>query len=370
VRRLLAALLLVASPALAQSNGWREAANGWGEIQTAAGGVPAACITAGMVPFLGSPVSGGYTCDSGLTYDAATDTLTVGAAGAITLGTDVGLSRSSAGVLKVTDGGAGNGTLMVSTIRVAPGGMGYSYLSGASGDQRLAWGDSDPYIYTANGILIGGGAINASPTTVRSSAANTLQLGAAPNATPVANTLIVGESGSGTDIAGANGVIQSGAGTGAGAGSMLVLRTPTAGASGAGTQTMTDRLVLPGRWTTLTESSATGIATVTFPASSVASVELLVTIEANDGTEYQVVTSRVRVSSVRKAAGNTISAVALVGTDLPSPSSGTLTYTATVTEGAAAVTVNANAVSSLTQTTLRANIQVISNGPGVTVAQP
>lgn len=33
MRELLAALLLVASPALAQSNGWAEMANGWGEIQ-------------------------------------------------------------------------------------------------------------------------------------------------------------------------------------------------------------------------------------------------------------------------------------------------------------------------------------------------
>ena len=38
MKRLLAALLLVASPALAQSNGWQEIQNGWGEIQT----VPAA----------------------------------------------------------------------------------------------------------------------------------------------------------------------------------------------------------------------------------------------------------------------------------------------------------------------------------------
>lgn len=82
MKRLLAALLLVASPALSQSNGWREIANGWGEIQTPPGystfPAPATCTTAGQIPvFLGSPVAMG--CDAGLTYDAATDTLTVGA---------------------------------------------------------------------------------------------------------------------------------------------------------------------------------------------------------------------------------------------------------------------------------------------------
>ncbi|MFZ2908005.1 MAG: hypothetical protein WA014_02565 [Minisyncoccia bacterium] len=79
MKKLLAALLLIAAPAFAQTNGWQEIQNGWGEIQTATGAtsVPATCTTAGMVPiFLGSPVAMG--CDAGLTYDAATDTLTTG----------------------------------------------------------------------------------------------------------------------------------------------------------------------------------------------------------------------------------------------------------------------------------------------------
>lgn len=82
MKRLLAALLLVASPALAQANGWGEIQNGWGEIQTATGGssTPATCLTAGQIPFLGSPTSLGMGCDAGLTYDAATDTLSVGRA--------------------------------------------------------------------------------------------------------------------------------------------------------------------------------------------------------------------------------------------------------------------------------------------------
>lgn len=62
MKRLLAALLLVASPALSQSNGWREIANGWGEIQTPPGystfPAPSTCTTAGQIPvFLGSPLA-------------------------------------------------------------------------------------------------------------------------------------------------------------------------------------------------------------------------------------------------------------------------------------------------------------------------
>jgi hypothetical protein len=49
VKRLLAALLLVASPALAQSNGWREIQNGWGEIQTPPSALPATAGNDGKV---------------------------------------------------------------------------------------------------------------------------------------------------------------------------------------------------------------------------------------------------------------------------------------------------------------------------------
>jgi len=67
-----------------------------------------------------------------------------------------------------------------------------------------------------------------------------------------------------------------------------------------------------------------------------------------------------------------VSTVSLIGTDLLAESNGasTLTCTYTVTEGANGVTLNANAVSSLTQTTLAAQVQSISNGTGVTVAVP
>jgi len=91
VKRLVAALLLVASPALSQSNGWRELANGWGEIQTPPGystfPAPATCTTPGQLGvFLGSDLKLG--CVTGLGF--ATSTLTVPGA-VVSTGTISGL---------------------------------------------------------------------------------------------------------------------------------------------------------------------------------------------------------------------------------------------------------------------------------------
>lgn len=154
VKRLLfGALMIVAFAANAQ-----QAAIGTWALDGSDSGTstPATCTTAGMVPvFLGSPIALG--CDAGLTYDAATGTLTVGAAGVIRNGSDtwaagytagsndyglhiskdwsltwaagpgasgavdLGLARASAGVLKVTDGGAGAGGIQAAGVTVLTG---------------------------------------------------------------------------------------------------------------------------------------------------------------------------------------------------------------------------------------------------------
>ncbi len=81
-RALLAALLLVASPAFAQANGWQEMANGWGEIQTPtfsyATAPPPASATLGCVGvFLGSPLTLQCAPSSGIVYTTATKSLDV-----------------------------------------------------------------------------------------------------------------------------------------------------------------------------------------------------------------------------------------------------------------------------------------------------
>lgn len=191
--------------------------------------------------------------------------------------------------------------------------------------------------------------------------------------TPVAYThTLSGESraGTDTDVQGAAAILQPGNGTGTGGSGTLKAQTAYPGTTGTTANTYSDREMFAPKWTTLTESSATAIATLTYGASSVVGAEFLVTVEANDGTEYQSLTTRIRVSSVRKATGNTVSSVSIVGTDTVAASSGTLTLNAaTITEGASAATLNLNVTSSLTQTTLRATWQAVANGPGLTLAQ-
>lgn len=199
-----------------------------------------------------------------------------------------------------------------------------------------------------------------------------LNLGAADAAGPVSQALSVQGVVAGTaDTAGVPFYIEGSRSTGSGAGGAIVFETTYPGAAAAVQNALSHRSFVASGWTTLTESAATSIATVTFGASSAVSAEFFVTIEANDGTDYQSLTSRVRVSSVRKAAGNTVSSVSLIGTDTLAESTGasTLTSTFTVTEGASAVTLKANAVSSLAQTVLRATFQAIANGPNVAIAQ-
>ena len=195
-------------------------------------------------------------------------------------------------------------------------------------------------------------------------------------ATPLARAYMVGDSarnGVDTNVRGGTGTYRSGNGSGTGGSGDLAEQTAYPGASGTTANTYTDRYVAHSLWTTLTESSATPVASLTYGASTAVSGDFLVTIEANDGTDYQSMTYRVRVNSARKATGNTVSTVGVVdGASAPAVATtaggGTLTATFTVTEGAGAVTLNCNAVSSLTQTVLRASIQVQVNGPA-TAAQ-
>lgn len=81
MKRALLALLLIASPAFAQVNGWAEMANGWGEMQTVPGFTtipPPASATLGCVGvFLGSPLNLQCAPESGIVYTTTTKSLDV-----------------------------------------------------------------------------------------------------------------------------------------------------------------------------------------------------------------------------------------------------------------------------------------------------
>lgn len=111
---------------------------------------------------------------------------------------------------------------------------------------------------------------------------------------------------------------------------------------------------------TLTESSATGLVDIGVASGSVASGELMYAIQANDATDYQCLRGRINFAVVNKAGTLTTSFSEVV--EALAVSTGTLTCTATMAAGTNKITVNLNAVSSLTQTTLRVKWQMHHDG--------
>jgi len=120
--------------------------------------------------------------------------------------------------------------------------------------------------------------------------------------------------------------------------------------------------------TTLTESSATSFGRVTISASEYATGEILVGVQANDGTDFQALSTRFQFNAVRKGATTTINIETPVQPACAC-STGTLTVTITaIDSGSGNIDFKANAVSSLTQTALQAQffINKIFRGTAVT----
>lgn len=131
---------------------------------------------------------------------------------------------------------------------------------------------------------------------------------------------------------------------------------------------VTDRLFIFPSATTLTESTATAVATIAVPANTVVGGVLFYSIESNDGTDYQVLSGQIPFGAVNKA--GTLTADIGTAVEKSVVSTGTLTNTVTITTGTNSVTLKLAAVSSLTQTTLRATCSGVMNGGLGPSAQP
>lgn len=106
-----------------------------GRGSSSSSAVPATCTTAGMVPiFLGSPLAMG--CDAGLTYDAATDALTV--TGSVNAGAFIGKSALR---LRVLD----EGTAVAFTVPTDTSGTLLTYDPGELGTVTLPFSATDGY---------------------------------------------------------------------------------------------------------------------------------------------------------------------------------------------------------------------------------
>ena len=111
---------------------------------------------------------------------------------------------------------------------------------------------------------------------------------------------------------------------------------------------------------TLTESSATGVIDIALTAGIVAGGRVLYTVEANDSTDYQAVTGYVGYAVVNK--GGTLTSALTAVTETSACSAGTLAVTPSAVAGTNKITLSLNAVSSLTQTTLRVRWQLAHDG--------
>jgi hypothetical protein len=192
----------------------------------------------------------------------------------------------------------------------------------------------------------------------RSGTANIWQNGAA-SATAAAGGWR-GQSGTGSDKVGGAFTVSGGAGTGAGAPGDLNLQTAVLLGTGSTGQSFADRLYWRATPKTLTESSATAIADIAVASGSVVAGTLEYTVESNDGTDFQSRKGTVPFSAVNKAGTLTTTLGTVV--EIVALSAGTLTCTPTITTGANKITLNLNAVSSLSQTTLRATWHVTLDG--------
>jgi hypothetical protein len=137
----------------------------------------------------------------------------------------------------------------------------------------------------------------------------------------------------------------------------------------AGTSQTSERYSVVGTYKTLTESSATSFVRVNIPTGTVTGGEIVITVEANDATDFQARTLRFIWSAVNKS--GTITANVATPEESDAVSTGTLTVTIDTNDaGSGNLDFRANATSSLTQTVLRCSYQVFKNiGTGTITPQ-
>ena len=202
------------------------------------------------------------------------------------------------------------------------------------------------------------------------SAANIRQ-GAADAAAPVAQTSSVQNVVAGTvNTAGADRTYTGSQGTGTAKGGSLIAQTAPPGAAGSAQNALSIREYIYGGEKTLTESSETPILSIALGTSKYLGGHLIVTTHADDGTDFQATTEHFTFAAVNKAGAVTTRIQAAPSSSTTAASTGTLTTAWTIGATGTQVEIKNNAVSSLTQTTLKCSYQLIMNGDGTNVVTP
>lgn len=202
-------------------------------------------------------------------------------------------------------------------------------------------------------------------------AAQLIQVGA-DSATPTTYTIKGTDSRSGTDTntAGGHMLIAAGRGTGTAAGGNLILQTSVATTTGTSAGTLSAREFYYGGEKTMTESSATTLVNIAFGTSKYIGGTLVATTHADDATDFQATTEHLTFSAVNKAGTVTATIQGTPSSSTTAASAGTLTTTWTIVNNGASVDIKNNAVSSLTQTTLKVSYKLTLNSDAATTITP
>lgn len=157
-------------------------------------------------------------------------------------------------------------------------------------------------------------------------AAASIQMGV--DAASAIDQIFKAHDGSGTDKDGAALTLAGGQSTGSGRGGALVGKTSLTESTGSSANSYSTRRYDSAKYVNLTESAATLFANIAVPNSKYAGARLICTVTANDGTDYQSLTSEVTVDAVNKAGTVTTTVTAVDNTTAASSGTLSCTYTA------------------------------------------
>lgn len=201
-------------------------------------------------------------------------------------------------------------------------------------------------------------------------AAATIQMGIDVNGAPVSQSIKGPDGITGTDLKGGNMTVAPGKGTGAGAAAAynvnrnLMLGTGTTAQSQANAETICESKTLSN-----TSATTTALATVALASNAAGAVQVTISVQCNDGTNFDSDLLTSYVAYVNKAGAITFG-TPVTTASAASNNSGSCTVAPTFTAGASLINVNVTPViTTITPTTTTAFLEVHNFGAGAVACQ-
>lgn len=338
----------------------------------------------------GSTTFGTTVVAAGSTVTDLSTFVTVGSSFAQAAGVSsgVGLLASNSTVPDLIENVYYSPRIRLSTVNCDNSGGGVSYIPERVNFDFYARAISGEGSSTQGTLVLSGGKIGGTETTIASfqhtglatipnlaatnlSATKLLVGGSVPLSSESATILQMGDDGSGvtgamvlksrdttfTNAGGSPLVVAGGTSKGIGISGDVQTKTGVSGVSPNLNNAYTTREYISARAKALTESTATTFVNLGLGVGKYLGAQLVCTVTANDGTDYQAKTDSLLVNAVNKAGTVTLTIAATPNTT--ATSSGTLTCTYTAVANGNSVDIKVNAVSSLTQTALTVKFSLV-----------